>query len=387
MLGGMLGGNLSLSAMDYNALADSRVELFGFLDELATEAEVTGGTYTEVADSNVSVGDVFDAMAAAGVTGDDASTAELALDEIGQYTQAYGMTIPAGKLFELGPYAELASGDGAGLDAGVRALDLVNAAAALANEEHQVAMSFGSSIPGLLDLTATVLVGERPQHSSWISVGEAGSTVHTAQTRIRFDATVGGSGALLGKLITVPILVDLASGTSTLTSIACGDDPATDAVVGLSARPSVADLWIGEPINGWTDFSSSPTVVPATLVEVPLVASITGSGHLAVTNVEDTPLEFTAAEIAAHEVETVSTTTPVTTAIASLLGNTTLEAHVLGLGIGAGAISPLVATALAPVGPAVDPILMSILDTMGVGIGEADVTVNGVRCDGSVLVH
>ena len=387
LLGGMLGGNVSLSAMDYDALVDSHVGLFEFADALATEVDMTGGTYSELADTDVTVGDLLNAMAAAGVVGESSYAAEAALSHIGQHSQADTLTIPAGKLFQLGPYASLAAGDEAGFDAGVRAMDIVNAAAQVANEDHQVALSFGSSIPGLLDLSATVLVGERPQGSSWIAVGDPGSTVHTAQTRIRFDATVGGSGILAGQQINVPILVDIASGESTLQSIACGDDPATDALVGLSARPSVADLWIGEPIAGWTNFDVTPTVVPATLVNVPLLARVNASAHTAVTNVNDTPVDFTAEQIAAHHIETVSTTTPVTTAVASLLGNTSLDVQALGLSIGVGAVGSLVESLLAPVGPAVDPILMSLLDQLGVGIGEADVWVNGVRCDGSVLVN
>jgi uncharacterized membrane protein len=35
----------------------------------------------------------------------------------------------------------------------------------------------------------------------------------------------------------------------------------------------------------------------------------------------------------------------------------------------------------------VDQLLASVLATLGVGIGQADVWVSGVRCDGAVLVN
>jgi uncharacterized membrane protein len=46
-----------------------------------------------------------------------------------------------------------------------------------------------------------------------------------------------------------------------------------------------------------------------------------------------------------------------------------------------------VAGILAGVTSPVDQLLASVLQTLGVGIGQADVWVTGVRCDGAVLVN
>ena len=45
ILGGLIGGSVSLSVMDYNALLAADVQLFDFLDVLATKLHFTAGTY------------------------------------------------------------------------------------------------------------------------------------------------------------------------------------------------------------------------------------------------------------------------------------------------------------------------------------------------------
>ena len=79
----------------------------------------------------------------------------------------------------------------------------------------------------------------------------------------------------------------------------------------------------------------------------------------------------------------------VSSLVSSALQNTTLSATTLGLTL------PLVGTAtkntvaslISPIGPALDPVLITLLDSVGVRVGEADVALNGMRCDGSVLVN
>jgi uncharacterized membrane protein len=389
LLGGLLGGNISLSVMDYNALASAQVSLFPFLDSLATRAGVTAGTYTELASSTVSVGDVIGAMADAGVTGASASTATAALTHIGQHSNAATAYLPAGKLVDLGPYASLAAGEGSGLSTRVGAMNLLSAAAVAANGSNQLAVNLGVAVPGLLGLTAAVTVGEPMQSSAWFRVGEDGATIYTAQTRIRLNAQVLGTGLSATPVINLPILVDIASATGRIGSIDCGDNPSIDGSVTIMAKPSVADLWIGTPTSGWSNFSAMPAVGPAPIVTVPLLANVSASGHVSIGNVSEAPLTFTMADVQNNTIKTVSTTTPVTSLVSSLLANTTLSASVIGftLPLIGNTIKNTVGTLLTPVGPAQDRVLITILDTYGVRIGEADVALIGLGCDGSVVVN
>lgn len=45
-----------------------------------------------------------------------------------------------------------------------------------------------------------------------------------------------------------------------------------------------------------------------------------------------------------------------------------------------------VGAALLPVAPALDLLIGNLSDLMGLHVGQADVTINGVRCGGAVLV-
>jgi uncharacterized membrane protein len=56
VLGGLLGANLSLSVMDYNALVSAKLDMFKFMDALATRLSLTGVTYDSILYSSVSVG-------------------------------------------------------------------------------------------------------------------------------------------------------------------------------------------------------------------------------------------------------------------------------------------------------------------------------------------
>ncbi|TIO02805.1 MAG: hypothetical protein E5X96_16375, partial [Mesorhizobium sp.] len=46
LLGALLGGNLSLSVMDYNSLISADVDVLSFTDALATQLRLTGVTYS-----------------------------------------------------------------------------------------------------------------------------------------------------------------------------------------------------------------------------------------------------------------------------------------------------------------------------------------------------
>lgn len=55
VLGGLLGTELSLSLLDYNAIADVDIALLDFLDALAGEIDLEVGTYSELLDTQISL--------------------------------------------------------------------------------------------------------------------------------------------------------------------------------------------------------------------------------------------------------------------------------------------------------------------------------------------
>src|SRR5690606_32079001 len=81
VLEALLGGSVDLTVMDYRALADANVSLFTFMDALATELDLAGGSYDEVLGAQATLADIASAMAeaATGAGRQDAAAALLAL--------------------------------------------------------------------------------------------------------------------------------------------------------------------------------------------------------------------------------------------------------------------------------------------------------------------
>lgn len=386
LLGAMLGSSVSLTLMDYQALVDTDVKLLSFMNALASELNLTGVTYNDVLDASMTAGDVFSAAAAA-TAQDGNSSVAATLQDLANQAGGASLTVPLSHVLSLGPFgsANLAQSV-PGLDAGINAMQLVSATAALANGEHQVALDLGATVPGVLSLKVDLTVGEREQHSPWVAVGQPGSSVYTAQTRLRVVAEIGGTGALSGVRIRLPIALDIAYARATLTDVSCSDGNPDSARAAIAARPGVARAWIGElSAASLANIHAEPSISPARIVDAPLI-KVTGQANVAATNTSDTTLEFTSADVANKTVKRVGTTSIVETVVSSLLGHLNLNTQVLGFGLGLpGTISNLVAQALAAVAAPLDQLIYSLLTTLGVHLGEADVRVHGIRCGTAVL--
>ena len=382
MLGGLLGVNLSLSVMDYNALLSTQIDMFGFLNAMASRINVSGVTYNTLLSTNVNKTDVAAAMANA-AQGTGAATQLNAV-----YSALIGSsgTLPLGSLASVGPYGTMTVGQTPKVGVTVSALDLLTAYAQLANGQHQVQVGFNLNIAGISNTSLQLAVGERPQGTSWITVGAAGATVHTAQTRLLLTSTVSGLGAIAS--VNVPIYIELASATAQLTNVSCSYAAANTSSVSINVTPAVIDAWIGQVSNSnFTNFSTPLSPPPATLVSAPLL-SVTGSAHVAVTNMSATPLSFSMSDISAQTKKTVGTTDYTASLLSSLVTNTTLNVSILGLGLGLpGPTMALVGSILATAVTPLDTVLSQVLQTLGVGVGQATVWVTGLRCDGGVLVN
>ena len=387
VLGGLIGTNLSLSVMDYNALLSAKLDMFQFMGALATRLSLTGVTYDSILSSSVSVGKLTGAMldtekAAYGLNSDVVA----ALQEIDNAAQGLSTKIPVRSVLDLGPYDGLTVGQTPKVGVSASALDMVSAIAEMANQQHQIQMALNLNVPGIASASLQLAVGERPQGTSWFTVGATGASVHTAQTRLLLTAKLGGSGVIPS--VTVPVYIELASATATLDAVTCGlrDSSATSATIGVT--PAVIDAWIGAVSNSdFTNFRTAPNPPAATLVSAPLV-TVTGRSHVTVTNLDPTEVTFTQSDIDNGVRKTVGTTDYTSSLLTKLFSDTQLNATVVGVNLGlpqvaTSTVGTILGTATSPI----DQLLSTVLDTLGVGIGEADVWVTGVRCDGAVLVN
>lgn len=385
VLGGMLGTSLSLSAMDYQSLLSTQLDLFGFMDALAARMNLSAGSYDALLVSNAKTTDIVGAMIDAGKKQYGASNAAVqALSGAAASIAGLTSTVKVGSLVDIGPYSSLPIGTPPKVTTSLSAYDLLSAAAQIANGQHQVQAALALNVPGIAAVNLKFAIGERPQGTSWITVGSEGASVHTAQTRLLLSVQVAGSGA--ASLINLPIYIEVASATASLKKLQCGFPNISTSTAAVDVTPGVLDAWIGAVSDSQlTNFTSAPNPPAATLVNTPLV-KITGRAHASVSNMSATPVTFSYSDIQQQTKKTVGTADFSSTLLRGLIRDTDIDVNVLGLGLGLGGLSSLVTTTLSTATPAIDQVLNTVLQTLGVGLGQADVWMLGIRCDGAVLV-
>ncbi|MBZ9672541.1 hypothetical protein LB536_22675 [Mesorhizobium sp. ES1-3] len=107
LLSGLLGGNISLSVMDYNGLISADVSVLSFVSALGAQLNITAGTYSDVLASKATIGQIATAMANVPGLG---NTAKVALQTIASKSTST-VKIPLSSLVDLGSVGRLASGN------------------------------------------------------------------------------------------------------------------------------------------------------------------------------------------------------------------------------------------------------------------------------------
>ena len=386
LLGGLLGTKLSLSLMDYQSLLSAKVDAFSFLSALATQVNLTAGTYDQLLQGQVKLPDLIAALLAAQRETNGNNAATIALANVSQALTGLLTTVVPQTLIDPGPYAVLQAGQKPLFGLPVSVLDLLSAIAVLGNGKHQIAAGLNLNLPGIASISLQAAVGERPVGTSWITVGTKGASVHTAQTRVLLQVQLLGSGA--ASLVNLPLYVEVAPGTATLDAMQCGSPDINTSTVTLGVKPGVVDAWIGSVSTAdLTNFTTQPNPPPATLVNALGLVTVTGLAHASIGNTRPTSVDFSYADIQAQTRKTVNSTSFVSSLLGSLLGQINLNVSLLGLNLQLGPLLQLVGGILAAATAPLDQVLSSVLQTLGVSLGQADVWVTGIRCDGAVLVN
>jgi uncharacterized membrane protein len=385
VLGATLGTTLSLSVMDYQALLSARIDALDFLSALATRINMTGATYNSVLSSNVKVSDIIAAALTTQQVANGASVATTALSTISQAVSSSTTKITPASLIDVGPYANLPTGQKAKVGVGVSVLDLLTATGQVANGTNQIATSVNLGLPGIANVSLTATVGERPVGSGWLAIGTTGASVHTAQTRVLLSIQLVGSGSV--SAVNLPLYVEVASGTATLNALSCGRPNISTSSVTLGVTPGIVDAWIGNVTAAdMKNFTSKPNPPAATLVNLGLV-TVAGRAHAGMGNTTAKSVDFSYADIQSQVKKTVTTTNFTSSLTSSLLGDLSLTVNVGPLGLPIPGLGSTVSGILSGATGSIDQVLASVLATLGVGVGQADVWVTGIRCDGAVLVN
>ena len=382
VLSSLIGSSVNLSVADYNALARADVDLLSYVAALRTRMNVEAATFEETLSRNVDTGVALRAIG--DVLKSNGNSGASSLERLA--SAADGRKISSLKSnIDLGPYKSAAEVSAASKTSfNVSALDLATGMIMIAGKDRQVRVDLTSGVPGVADLDVWLAVGEPPNNSPWISITDSGDVIlRTAQIRLYIEAQTSGAVGNLAAL-RIPLYLEVASAQAKLSDIAC--DYSGNAEVTLSVSPSIGEIALAEISKGrLDDFKSPMPLKDANLLKTPLL-KIDGKAHVRLGGEDWQSVRFSRREIDSGKVKTVSTRDTASTAISTLLGNTQLTISGLGLGVSTPNLNGGVTTILKQAGAGLDTVLDGVTGILGVGLGEADVRVGGVRCGGAALV-
>lgn len=376
LLSGLAGTELSLSVMDYNALVSGQVDILRFAEALRTTANLDVASFGEVLASDVTLPQIAEALAAAASDPQAAAT----LRRIAGRLSANRLA--ASRVVDLGPLSTEVRADPAQAIQ-VDAFAILQAVLEVGGRNRYVESTVNLGVPGIASSKLMLAIGDRMQHSPWLAVGAAGEvTLRTAQTRFYLDSTVSALG--LGT-VRLPVFIELAQATATLTDVSCAGGRAQSSV-SVAVTPAVGEVAIADFDPGaFADFQTPPVLRPATIIRAPLV-TVTAGADVTLGGVSAQEVTFSSTDISNRRIKSVATNDLVQGVATSLIQRLTVNVAGLGgVGLplgGTGAIATALGTTAAPL----DALINQVTSLVGVRVGQADVRVNGVRCGTPRLV-
>jgi uncharacterized membrane protein len=418
--GGLLGGTLNLSAVGYNGLANTHINLLSYLNQLAIDINAKAGDYTALLATNVSIKQLL--TTAATVLPQNNSAVQAAISGLlGVSTIASGTTIKLQDLLSV--QTGLPS---AGLNTNLNVFSLVQGFVQVANSNSAVYATVPANVLGLVGLSTKVKIVEPSQLSAAGDprLATANSSdpnqiyVRTAQVRTLTTVDLSSLGPVLDlasgtislalslfnadvQVAPAPLRLDISLEAASANSHVTGFTCASDDTKSLTADTNTAlvKLKIGK-IDG-SAWNSSATDLPApqelVLLDVRTgtpKASFGGGGVGLMVNLpiaaNRATLNFAKpAEINATPSPVLSLNGPpnVVTQLGNSLSNpvvlhTASSGGLLGLvlntvmGIVNGLVSTITGLLGTLLGPLLDPLLNLVLKNLGVNIANVNVGAN-----------
>lgn len=362
ILGSLLGSSVSLSLADYQALARAQVDALSFLDALATKVGLgTGSSYGDLLNANASIGQVLDAAAEALQSGSDGSSdTSVALSGINMIAGRVpsGTSMRIGDVVDAGYFSGKAIGQGSST-ARLSMLDIIESSIGSASTGKTIGLGLG--IP---NVTSAKLAIGTPMR---FTIGEAGTTIHTAQIRIAIvlNATIAIPLVLPATGISVPIYIEGAEGTAIASAIPC--QPNDLAHIASTAGAATA-RFATVSNQALVDFSSPPAP-GAAQVSLAGFSLITISGSTTAAGAGPTELKFASI----GETQRVSGTDPGASLLTDLRSSLSVTPSIP-------LVTPLINTTVSTLVQTLGTVLLPTLQALGVRLGNMDVTLSGVKC-------
>ncbi|WP_295808444.1 pilus assembly protein TadG-related protein [uncultured Nitratireductor sp.] len=393
LLGGLLGTTISLKAMDYEGLIETDVNVLSFMQTLATRLDLTALTYEEILETDLTLPQMLSTLRL--TTGVPAAV-QTVLKTLETATSKDDSKIQLERILNLAPKGPLAIATDAPWDMKIGALELITAAAALANGEDQVTVDAGLDLSPLTNLSVKLAIGEPPVGTPSHALAPIGAAVRTAQTRLKVSFEASIDLVVLKTKLRVPLYVEVAHAEARLADIQCSPTAPNGGSVVVDAVPGLLEIALGEVDDSvLSTFSDEARVTPAKMIDVGglLSVSVEGMAHVETQNMQASRLRFSSSDIQQSRVRNVSTRDLLGSTTDSLLDDLQLEVKVLGGSLLGGTllnntlVKGTVRTLLSSLSEPIDELLYNVLMLAGVKIGEADVRVTGVNCERPVLVQ
>lgn len=407
LLSSLLGTNVNLTALDWNGLAGANVNLLSLLNVLQTDLALSSPE--QVLDTNITLLQLVQAIK----TQQTENTAITALDKLLLALSPLTPTIQLGDLLQTDPeHPQLT-------DVNLGVLPLLNGAVQLFNLHNVLTTPTPITIDASL-LTALGLPNTLPAVKLYAQVveppiyrcGPAGSSFHTTQIRLKLDLDLSQTNVLTDTLnsavasalgiVGVNVTSNLALDSVSLyveTARADGVIQSVDYVTGqvkINVTPSVASLYLGHIPNSLF-FNRSHVIDPATDVITSAIGNLTLQAKLGLINVLNLNTEVRIRSVAEGtaplqqllvfdhpypQTQTAGSSTAFVAALLdSLMNNLTLEID--GISLVTPVLNAITSTLTSLVTGTLSPLLDSLaqqlldplLSLLGIGIGEAEVTV------------
>lgn len=161
LFGGLLGGNLSLSAVSWQGLAATNINLLSYLDQLAINVGATAGDYNQLLNSNLQVTQLLDAaIKVLEKNGGGVTVASKALTDIKLITSNT-------QVIKLGDVLNIKNGTpSAGLNTDIKAFNLLDGIVQVAGGKSAATATINTTIPLIGAATIYLKIIDPPQVST-----------------------------------------------------------------------------------------------------------------------------------------------------------------------------------------------------------------------------
>ena len=396
VLGGLLGTTVNLTTLDWNTLATGDVNALAFLNALQVQTGVSSPQQALAA--SVTVAQVTAALQTAAASQGSSALSNTLANTVSQVTGAGG-TVRVGDLLKV-------TMDPGGLvNTTVNALDVVTGTAQLYNQKNVLStpspISLSGNALGLGSVINNVALYVQAVESPVMVCGATGTTFHSSAVRVKLKLDLVTLSPVTTLLTALPLVNNAAVNIGQMDVYlevaraegVLGVVNAVTKAVAVQAIPGISDVYIGamadsvffnrsHVLNAATDLDYGKIgmlALNALNVAIEVKSSTRGQAPFS------SNLNFTGPY---PQTRTVSTSAVFTTNLANaLVGNLSLRTTP-SLGLLDAAVLPVLKTVVTGVlSPILAPILSGVADPLlqdlGIGLGQAVITVNGIcsACD------